>query len=318
MRILILQANPDRDSVLQLSREVREIKRSLPNTIAWELEIIQEGTVQANDLQEILLHHRPDIVHFSGHGSSETGNLVFEREDGTPEEISMPTLSGVFSRLRENISCVVLNACYSLKQAKEIAKSIPYVIGMSGEILDHHAIAFSSSFYQALAYGKSIDQAFHLGREHVALVCRGEAHAPEVHCEVSRRRSSLVKTLHPAIHAEFDLDDKGKPDKNNNDEYGVTVFVTRFPRSAHTCVYQYIDEWYDSIGRKHQFNVIPNDRKGFECERSFYGNVLIRATLWSTEGGLALQSYLTEALHRHYGGRPSPAISKALKAIERY
>lgn len=317
MRLLILQANPTKQSVLQLSREVREIKRSLSNVVAWEIEIVQEGAVQANDLQEILLRVKPDIVHFSGHGTPR-GNLIFEDYDGDPEPISTTRLSGILFRFKDYISCVVLNACYSSKQAYAFAKSIPYVIGMTSGIQDSDAIAFSSSFYQALAYGKTIEQAFSLAQEQVKLVSRGRSKTPHVHCKKSPRKKRSSGVLQPEIHAKFDLNRKGKPKRNKNYEYALTVFVHRFPRAAYSCVYQYLDDWKGSIKKKHQFDVIPNDRRGFESEASLYGNVLLRASLWSTEGGIALQSYLSDALRRHYGQSMRRSILDALRTIETY
>ena len=77
MRILALQANSDPGAVLQLDKEIRDIKRTLASTIAWGVEVLQEGAVQAPDLQTLLLRYRPDVLHFSGHGNS-VGELMFE------------------------------------------------------------------------------------------------------------------------------------------------------------------------------------------------------------------------------------------------
>src|SRR5258706_5086516 len=112
MRVLILQANPHTDAVLQLDQEVKEIKRSLTSTLGWGVEILQEGAVQASELQGLLLRHKPEIVHFSGHGTT-NGNLVFQGADGNEESVSIKVLSTIFSELRQNICCVVLNCCYS-------------------------------------------------------------------------------------------------------------------------------------------------------------------------------------------------------------
>jgi hypothetical protein len=38
-------------------------------------------------------------------------------------------------------------------------------------------------------------------------------------------------------------------------------------------------------------------------------------SLWSTEGGLSLQTYLVDALHRYYDGRASASVAKALKDV---
>ena len=315
MRILALQANSDPGAVLQLDKEIRDIKRTLASTIAWGVEVLQEGAVQAPDLQTLLLRYRPDVLHFSGHGNS-VGELMFETSEGSSEPISARSLGNIFSSLGQSICCVVLNACYSAPQASAIAKWVPYVVGMTSRISDRAAIAFSTSFYQALAFGKTFEQALILGRQQVELEYRGQSKAPTIYKLRSRNARILPDSLQPFIEAEFDLDKKGNPRKNANREYELTVWVSRPPRTAHTCVYQYIDEWHNTIKKKHQFDCIPNDRKGFQSEASLYGDVLIRASMWSTEGGLALQTYLTEALRRHYTGRVSPSVAKALKHIQ--
>lgn len=115
------------------------------------------------------MDHMPDVVHFSGHGTK-AGELLFPGgSDGTSVPIPAPTLARVFKQLRDRIKCVVLNACYSEIQAKAIAESIPCVVGMSRAVPDATAIAFAAGFYEALAFGKSIAEAFELGQIQVEL-----------------------------------------------------------------------------------------------------------------------------------------------------
>jgi len=86
-------------------------------------------------------------------------------EDATGQ--SKPVLPGALQRtfavLKDNVRCVVLNACYSEAQAKGIAESIDCVVRMTRPIGDESAIAFAGIFYQALGYGKTIRGAFELG-----------------------------------------------------------------------------------------------------------------------------------------------------------
>lgn len=48
-------------------------------------------------------------------------------------------------------------------QAAAIAESIPCVVGLSRAISDPAAIAFAAGFYEALAFGKTVKEAFDLG-----------------------------------------------------------------------------------------------------------------------------------------------------------
>ncbi|NUO10141.1 MAG: hypothetical protein HUU08_15980 [Candidatus Brocadia sp.] len=69
------------------------------------------------------------IVHFIGHGSSES-EIVLEDMVGKSQPVSSRAFSQLFSVLRDNVKCVVLNVCYSEAQAKVIAEYIHCVIGM--------------------------------------------------------------------------------------------------------------------------------------------------------------------------------------------
>ena len=84
-------------------------------------------------------------------------SLIFKNETtGEIEEVPPSALSEVFKVLGNKIDLVFLNACYSEKQARAIAKHVNCVIGMSDAIPDITAIEFASTFYSSLGFGKSI------------------------------------------------------------------------------------------------------------------------------------------------------------------
>ena len=101
-------------------------------------------------------------MHFSGHGS-EAGEILLQDGNGLSRPVSERALGRLFSVLKDNIRCVVLNACFSRVQAEAIAQHIDAVVGMSKAIGDEAAISFSASFYQGLAYGRDLQTAFDLG-----------------------------------------------------------------------------------------------------------------------------------------------------------
>src|SRR5262245_42609469 len=86
------------------------------------------GAVHYSDLQELLLRYRPHIVHFSGHGSQDS-QIILQSDNGA-HPVSADALSSLFTILKDNLRCVVLNACYSAEQAQSIAVHIDCVIGM--------------------------------------------------------------------------------------------------------------------------------------------------------------------------------------------
>lgn len=169
-KILFLTANPANTVPLKLDEEIRLLGQRIRRGEYRKLfDIRSVPALRATDLPYELMDGDPDIVHFSGHGS-EAGELLFQR-DGDSAAVPIPpsTLARVFKQLRDRIQCVVLNACYSELQAAAIAESIPCVIGMSRDVPDATAIAFAAGFYEALAFGKSVAEAFELGRIQVDL-----------------------------------------------------------------------------------------------------------------------------------------------------
>jgi CHAT domain len=167
--ILLLSANPRLTPSLRLGAEKREIDHQINAARHRQrLEIQTADAVQAGDLQEAFLRHRPTVVHFSGHGSG-AGGILLETEQGFPHVVAPRALSTLFAILRGSIRCVVLNACLTEDQARAIAEHLPCVVGMSGEVTDRVAIKFASAFYSAIAYGESVRQAFELGRNMIDL-----------------------------------------------------------------------------------------------------------------------------------------------------
>jgi hypothetical protein len=161
--ILILSANPQGTSPLRLSEEVREIKEGLKRSKYRDLYQVETAeAVRVRDIQRAMLDYAPNIVHFCGHGTGEEG-LVFEDETGQGKLVSAEALAGLFKLFANKLACVLLNACYSEVQAKEIAQHINHVIGMSQAIGDKAAIEFAVGFYDALGADKGVDFAYKLG-----------------------------------------------------------------------------------------------------------------------------------------------------------
>ncbi len=181
MKILFLAANPvDVVTQLRMDREIREIRRKIRmGTLRDHLEIVSEWAVRAGDLQEALLRHQPDIVHFSGH-CSQTSGIVLEDEAGNRKVVNRKALRDLFRILKDNIRMVVLNACYARDQAKALATTIDFTIGMTSEIEDKAAIVFSSHFYQSLAFGRSVKESFDLAVNQLELEGIDVAHVPEL------------------------------------------------------------------------------------------------------------------------------------------
>jgi hypothetical protein len=161
--ILFLSADPTDASRLRLGQELREIQERLSlSKLRDTLVLTQRMSVRPSDLTQAIFDTEPKIVHFAGHGTS-NGELWLEDESGYAQAVSPEALAGLFELLADQVECVVLNACFSERQAKAIAQHIDYVIGMNKAIGDSAAIAFASGFYKAIAGGYSIEKAYSFG-----------------------------------------------------------------------------------------------------------------------------------------------------------
>lgn len=180
IKILFLAANPTDTTRIRVDEESNIIDQSLrASDFRDKFSIIFHFAVSADQIQEVLLRHKPDIVHFSGHGSS-SSEIIFDNGHGQSEYVRPEVLSRTFSLLKKNIKCVVLNACFTELQAQAIAENIDCVIGMSNTISDQSAISFARAFYRAIGYGENLQTAFELGSNEIELRNLSEQDKPKI------------------------------------------------------------------------------------------------------------------------------------------
>lgn len=183
IKILFLAASPVEEAHLQLDKEYREIDEKLKRSKYRDFfDLKSQWAVRISDLSAYLMEHNPDIVHFSGHGSDANEIILLNKNDES-HPVSANKLESLFSILKDNIRCVILNACYSEGQAQAIAQNIDCVIGMSDAIGDDAAIIFASHFYQAIAFGKNVQDAFKLGCLQIDMENLEEGLTPKLICK---------------------------------------------------------------------------------------------------------------------------------------
>ena len=85
----------------------------------------------------------------------------------------------------------MLNACYSRPQAEALAQTIDCTVGMNRAIGDEAAIVFAASFYRAIGFGRSVKEAFELGKAALLLEGIPEDETPELIDPRRRRRGGL-------------------------------------------------------------------------------------------------------------------------------
>lgn len=171
VKILFLAANPKDSSQLRLDEEIREIHAKIRAAeFRDSFDLVSRWAVRPLDLLQAFNEVQPHIVHFSGHGSRKA-ELVLEDDDGNAKPVGEAALVSLFKHVRDNIRLVLLNACHSEAQARAISQQVECTVGMNVAIGDEAAIVFASTFYGALAFGRSVGQAFEQGR--TALMLQG-------------------------------------------------------------------------------------------------------------------------------------------------
>lgn len=181
-KILFLSANPRDTEPIRVDEERKKIKTKLRQSeFRDRFDLQMEFAITYGDLQNSLLKYKPQIIHFSGHGS-DLGALMFEDDYGNCHEIPPESLADLFKILKEQfqIDCVLLNACYSEDQARRIAEYVPFVIGTNNSISDAAAIGFASSFYMSLGEGQTVRTAFDIARNFLKAYFPSESDVPKL------------------------------------------------------------------------------------------------------------------------------------------
>jgi hypothetical protein len=169
IKILFLAADPSDSARLRLGQELRDIREKLQLSKQRDgFSLESRESVRTGDITQAIFDVEPQIVHFSGHGT-DAGELCFEDVLGETHPVHPDALANLFELVAEQVRCVVLNACFSKRQAEAISEYIPCVIGMSQAIGDKAAIAFSVGFYRALGAGKSFGEAYKFARVEIQL-----------------------------------------------------------------------------------------------------------------------------------------------------
>jgi hypothetical protein len=156
---------------------------------ARALQVEPELAVRPGELQQAIERHRPEVVHFSGHGQAGMG---IRMADG--ELVRTSVLVSMFASFHY-VQLVVLNACKTYNTAQELVKVVDYAVGMNGRIEDEASIAFVEAFYDALGSGGTVEEAF----------ARGKVQIPTLNLPGTRLPKLCVRTgvlPHPLVQPE--------------------------------------------------------------------------------------------------------------------
>lgn len=178
IKVLLLDPGPIGLAYLRLDEELREIENKIQASPCRDLfELIPRSSVRVSDLGTFLLRHKPHIVHFIGHADPSTG-IILEDDAGFRTSVGATDLANILHALKDNIRAVFLSVCYTKAYAEALAQKIDFVIGMDDVISEQAAIVFAGSFYQALAYRRSVKDAFEIAKAQLNIRSLAGAEAP--------------------------------------------------------------------------------------------------------------------------------------------
>lgn len=183
-RLLVALASPQDEGLLRLDKERENINSALKDLPGIEPVYVQDAT--AEKLQDGLIAGA-DIFYFAGHGkfkqsiSDDSGGyILLLGEDG--KSAPMPAESLAVNLQSSGVQLVFLGACETGRRDEKnvwsgvavalMAAGIPAVLAMQYKIWDESAIAFSRTFYKALAAGLPLEQAVSSGRIAVFNRCK--------------------------------------------------------------------------------------------------------------------------------------------------
>lgn len=155
--VVFLSADPTH--TLSLQEDLRSIQEKVRAAEYRDvLDFDSRPAARLDDMLQALYETKPQIVHFSGHGSRD--GLMFVGPDGRSREwVSAEDLTELFTAFRGDIRLVVLSACSTHDQARTIADVVGCAIGTPADIADEAALVFNTQFYRALAFGESVQGA---------------------------------------------------------------------------------------------------------------------------------------------------------------
>ena len=169
-----MAAAPDDKIYVNVVKEGTEIQQTLDGQ-RDKFQFFHILGITKDHFLDDLERYRPNILHFSGHGT-ESSSLVFQ--DGN--ELSSEQLEKTFQSLPFKISVVFLNACYSKHQARSISKYVDYIIGMKKAVSDEAAIIFSSKFYKSLLKNINYKEAYNDAIAYLSYYLESESSIPKL------------------------------------------------------------------------------------------------------------------------------------------
>jgi hypothetical protein len=182
LTVLYLSANPDLSNPLRVDAEVRRVQESVrASAFRDNISIEYRPAADLVSLIDGLNDHRPQIVHFSGHGddrgiSTDSGRVARP----SVQTLSFDLLAKALKATDHPPQVVILNSCKSSGAKNAILAVVKILISMRVSVSDIAAATFGIRFYAAIGGGQSVKAAFEQGKIAVEMTSISELDTPEL------------------------------------------------------------------------------------------------------------------------------------------
>ncbi|KYG04189.1 hypothetical protein BE21_48170 [Sorangium cellulosum] len=177
LRIAFMAFSPhDARPELDFEREEEELLAAIAPMAERRrarLRVVEGGTLE--ELRDVLLLERFDVVHLSGHGVQTPGGprLVLEDAFGARRDVEPAELIEVLERAKAMPELVMVSCCNSAEvrgsvasfAAELVAAGVPNVVGWTRPVGDGIAMLAASVLYEQIGAGKTPVEAAHIARE---------------------------------------------------------------------------------------------------------------------------------------------------------
>ncbi|KIR89699.1 hypothetical protein I304_06586 [Cryptococcus deuterogattii CBS 10090] len=181
--VLAIGASPLDLPPLGVAKEFAEAQGAVQHAahanIMWKPDkaFIHHDWITVDKLKSDLINYRPLVLHISSHAAEYEIMLAEHAPENQHKALKLKDFKTLITLLRNDTipypEVIVLNCCYTEAIAKELAdirtatspEHGPFVIGTKLELGDQSAVNFSKQFYQWLASGKSLGQAFEFAQD---------------------------------------------------------------------------------------------------------------------------------------------------------
>jgi CHAT domain/TIR domain len=172
LRLLVVSAAPSGHPPVALANELAQLRSQLGGATLFET--LDHATPES--LKDALHRHRPNVLHFVGHGEMKEGRgaIVLEAEDGGANPVTGRGLAVLLENDVPPLQLVFLNSCEGGAMSPDdafgsvaealVKRHLPAVIAMQFPIPDDAAVALARGFYRDVMEGTPVDAALSSAR----------------------------------------------------------------------------------------------------------------------------------------------------------